>query len=160
MPPSTRTALLGKHPEEDLTPFAYGAFTPCGAPFQGLRLGEDFLTPPHHRSGARMLPRPPTGNACGLSRPSGLGWFPFDRLYSGSRFAFLSSRYLDVSVPWVWPPTPIYSAPDPRALPPGGYPIRKPTDQSLPTAPRGYRCVAASFIACQRQNIHHPPLIA
>ena len=53
MPPSTRTALLGKHPEEGLAPFAYGAFTPCGAPFQGLRLGGDFVTPPHHRSGAQ-----------------------------------------------------------------------------------------------------------
>ena len=93
MPPSTAMALLGKFPEEDPAPFVYRSFTFCGAPFQGLRLGGDFVTPPHLRRDARMIPLPPTGNACGLSRPSGLGWFPFDRLYSGSRFAFLSSRY-------------------------------------------------------------------
>ena len=73
MPPSTATALLGKSPEGDDTPFAYGPFTFCGAPFQGLRLGGRFVTPPHHRSDARRLPLPPTGNACGLSRPPGLG---------------------------------------------------------------------------------------
>ena len=93
MPPSTATALLGKRPEGDAPPFAYRTFTFYGAPFQGLRLGVRFVTPPHLRRDARSIPQPPMGNACGLSRPSSLGSFPFDRLYSGNRFAFLSSRY-------------------------------------------------------------------
>ena len=31
----------------------------------------------------------------------GLGWFPFAHHYLGNRISFSSSRYLDVSVPWV-----------------------------------------------------------
>ena len=33
----------------------------------------------------------------------GLGSSPFARRYLGNRFAFFSSRYLDVSLPWVRP---------------------------------------------------------
>ncbi len=51
-------------------------------------------------------------------------------------FAFSSSRYLDVSVPWVCLPYPMYSDKDTIPLRMVGFPIRKSSDQSLPTAPR------------------------
>ncbi len=51
-------------------------------------------------------------------------------------FAFSSSRYLDVSVPWVCLPYPMYSGKDTIPLRIVGFPIRKSSDQSLLTAPR------------------------
>ena len=51
-------------------------------------------------------------------------------------FAFSSSRYLDVSVPWVCLPYPMYSDKDTIPLRMVGFPIRKSSDQSLLTAPR------------------------
>ena len=67
----------------------------------------------------------------------------------------LSSRYLDVSVPWVcfldlW----IQSRIPLRV----GFPIRKFTDQSLFAAPRDLSQRTTSFIASQRQGIHRMPL--
>ena len=54
-------------------------------------------------------------------------------------FAFSSSRYLDVSVPWVCLPYPMYSDKDTIPLRMVGFPIRKSSDQSLLTAPEAYR---------------------
>ncbi len=67
----------------------------------------------------------------------------------------LSSRYLDVSVPWVrflhlWIQCRI-----PLRV---GCPIRKSTDQSLFATPRGLSQRTTSFIASQRQGIHRMPL--
>ena len=69
--------------------FAYGTLTLSGVPFQApsatlsLRL--------------RKAPQPPQGLT-----PTGLGSSPFARRYLGNLwFDFSSSRYLDVSVPWV-----------------------------------------------------------
>ena len=61
-------------------------------------------------------------------------------------FAFCSSRYLDVSVPWVCLPYPMYSDKDPTPLRAGGSPIRKSPDQSLLTAPRSISVLVPSFI--------------
>ena len=49
-------------------------------------------------------------------------------------FAFSSSRYLDVSVPWVCLPYPMYSDKDTIPLRMVGFPIRKSSD-----APEAYR---------------------
>ena len=90
----------------------------------------------------------------------------------------LSSRYLDISVPWVRLFTPMYSGKDtslitrssnptdglrhPAALRilaiEVGCPIRKSTDQSLFAAPRGLSQRTTSFIASCRQGIHQMPL--
>ena len=65
--------------------------------------------------------------------------FRFARRYSEIAFAFSSSRYLDVSVPWVCLPYPMYSDKDTIPLRMVGFPIRKSSDQSLLTAPEAYR---------------------
>jgi hypothetical protein len=41
-----------------------------------------------------------------------------------------------------------------------GFPIRRPPDQSLYTAPRGFSQCPASFIGVWRQGIHRKPLVA
>ena len=98
----------------------------------------------------------------------------------------LSSRYLDVSVPWVRLKPPMYSEvsylrlitgnPKPRGLASSisvrtpryeilefrlskvGFPIRKSVDQSFFAAPHGLSQRSTSFIASQRQGIHRTPL--
>ena len=98
----------------------------------------------------------------------------------------LSSRYLDVSVPWVCLKPPMYSEvsylllitgnPKPRGLispisgrtpthkvlefrlSKVGFPIRKSADQSFFAAPHGLSQRSTSFIASQRQGIHRTPL--
>ena len=61
-------------------------------------------------------------------------------------FAFFSSGYLDVSVPRVCLPYPMYSGKDTVPLRPVGFPIRKSPDQSLLTAPRSISVLVPSFI--------------
>ena len=98
----------------------------------------------------------------------------------------LSSRYLDVSVPWVRLKPPMNSGvsylhlitgnPKPRGLVSHiavrtprhkalefqlskvGFPIRKSVDQSFFAAPHGLSQRSTSFIASQRQGIHRTPL--
>ena len=105
---------------------------------------------------------------------------------SGVSFDVLSSRYLDVSVPWVRLKPPMNSGvsylllitgnPKPRGLDPDvsirtpkpkvlefrlskvGFPIRKSMDQSFFAAPHGLSQRSTSFIASQRQGIHRTPL--
>lgn len=105
---------------------------------------------------------------------------------SGVSVDVLSSRYLDVSVPWVRLKPPMYSEvsylllitgnPKPRGLISSisgrtpkhkvlefrlskvGFPIRKSADQSFFAAPHGLSQRSTSFIASQRQGIHRTPL--
>ena len=71
---------------------------------------------------------------------------------SGITFVFYSSRYLDVSVPWVCFLNGYY------IFNIVGFPIRKSTDQRLLTPPRSLSQRATSFIACACQGIHQMPL--
>ena len=64
----------------------------------------------------------------------------------GIEISFSSSRYLDVSVPWVCLPYPMNSGKDPLRNGRGGFPIRKSPDQSLLTAPRSISVLVPSFI--------------
>ena len=64
----------------------------------------------------------------------------------GIEISFSSSRYLDVSVPWVCLPYPMNSGKDPLPLRRRGFPIRKSPDQSLLTAPRSISALVPSFI--------------
>ena len=97
---------------------------------------------------------------------------------SGVSVDVLSSRYLDVSVPWVCLKPPILfgslipsldnrkSKSTPTCvvvnlefrLSKVGFPIRKSVDQSSFAAPHGLSQRSTSFIASQRQGIHRTPL--
>jgi hypothetical protein len=54
-----------------------------------LRLAAGFVTPRRCHRTFKWVPRPPHGNAGGLSRRAGLGSSPFARRYWGSRGCFL-----------------------------------------------------------------------
>src|SRR5437016_2719138 len=100
---------------------------------------------------------------------------------SGVSVDVLSSRYLDVSVPWVRFKSPMYSeiqyfpliteirkADQRRSLRTNsrlriplsevGFPIRKSANQSFFAAPHGLSQRSTSFIASQRQGIRRTPL--
>ena len=105
---------------------------------------------------------------------------------SGVSVDVLSSRYLDVSVPWVRLKPPIlfgdfipsldnwksktsrlgltHCCTNPKIeilefqLSKVGFPIRKSVDQSFFAAPHGLSQRSTSFIASQRQGIHRTPL--
>lgn len=64
----------------------------------------------------------------------------------GIAIAFSSSGYLDVSVPRVCLPDPMYSDQDAAPLRAAGFPIRKSPDQRLLTAPRSISVFVPSFI--------------
>ena len=71
---------------------------------------------------------------------------------SGITFVFYSSRYLDVSVPWVRFLNGYY------IFNIVGFPIRKSADQKLFAPPHSLSQRITSFIASQRQGIHQMPL--
>ena len=106
---------------------------------------------------------------------------------SGVSVDVLSSRYLDVSVPWVclkppilfgshipsldnrksktftvWLLASLFEPQYPKVLEfrlsKVGFPIRKSMDQSFFAAPHGLSQRSTSFIASQRQGIHRTPL--
>jgi hypothetical protein len=77
----TCPVVLGNAGQRDQHDFAYRAFTFCGGSFQSLRLSSDLVT-------LRATPyqRPATPERL---TPSGLGYSPFARRYSGNRVFFL-----------------------------------------------------------------------
>lgn len=81
-----------------------------------------------------------------LAATQGIELAPTKASFRGAHFSFSSSRYLDVSVPWVCLPYPMNSDKDPLPLRRGGFPIRKSPDQSLLTAPRSISVLVPSFI--------------
>ena len=73
---------------------------------------------------------------------------------SGITFVFYSSRYLDVSVPWVCLLNGYY------IFNIVGFPIRKSTDQIVCANPRSLSQLITSFIASESQGIHLTLLIS
>ena len=78
----------------------------------------------------------------------------------GIVFTFFSSGYLDVSVPRVPSSWTMNSSMGDGALPPPGFPIRRPTIQCLLAAPRGFSQLTASFFGSWRLGIHPVPFFA
>ena len=109
--------------------FAYGTLTLCGRTFQyrSAMLRFTYVMRPHN-------PR--------LGLPTRVWAFPFSLAATlGISFDFFSSRYLDVSVPWVG------SLERVTGLLPPGFPIRTPPDLCLLATPRGFSQLATSFFA-------------
>ena len=79
----------------------------------------------------------------------------------GISFDFFSTRYLDVSVPWVVSDN-LYLDPkiEPLVKCIKGFPIRKSPDHRLFASPRGLSQLITSFIDFRRQGIHHMHFVA
>ena len=75
-------------------------------------------------------------------------------------FSFSSSGYLDVSVPLVSLPLPIYSVKGIQVLPWMGSPIRISPDLRPLAAPRSFSQLATSFLGSWCLGIHPMPLVA
>ena len=114
--------------------FDYGVVTLYDGPFRSLRLPRSFVTP--YRMSYNPKRQASWFGLCSVSLAA----------TQEIAFAFSSSRYLDVSVPWVCLPYPMYSGKDTIPLRIVGFPIRKSSDQSLLTAPRSISALVPSFI--------------
>ena len=77
-----------------LTSFAYGAFTLYRRSFQIVRLGDRFVTPRRHCSGALSGPTTPPLQRLQTWHNDGLGCSLFARRYWGNRVCFLFLRVL------------------------------------------------------------------
>jgi hypothetical protein len=98
-----------------------------------------------------------------LALPDGPGRFPQTSTYSvvlgEITIVFFSTRYLDVSVPWVAFIQPIYLVVDSQTLLWLGCPIRRSTGLRLFPPIRSVSQVVASFIGFLYQGIRHMPLV-
>src|SRR6186713_3620529 len=77
----------------------------------------------------------------------------------GVSFDFCSTRYLDVSVPWVgrvW----LCIHHTLVGIPYAGCPIRRSPDQCSLATPRSFSQLSTSFIASHRLGIHRAPFVA
>ena len=98
---------------------------------------------------------------CGPSTPTLRSvWAPPSSLAAtkGIILIFFSSRYEDVSIPWVLSSHTIYSCVGSAAFPALGFPIRISTDLCVRTTPRRVSPFAASFFCSPCLGIHHTPL--
>ncbi len=122
--------------------FAYGTLTLCGRTFQ-------------YRSATLRQPEMRGPTTPGRVAPDRVWALPFSLAATlGISIDFFSSRYLDVSVPWVG------SLERVTGLLPPGCPIRKSPDRSLLAAPRGFSQLAASFVAGLCHGIHRVHFLA
>ena len=119
--------------------FGYGALTPFGPAFQPVPLP------------SRGILRSPEPQLT-------LVWAPPLSLATtnGIDLSFFSSRYFDVSVPWVAPWALCIHA-EVACMCRSGSPIRKSRDRSLRPAPPGLSQVVASFIIIRLQGIRRAP---
>ena len=105
--------------------------------------------------------QPRRRNPCRVCPLDGLAIGPLSLAATpGVSVDFLSSGYLDVSVPPVasWPP--MRSAAGSRALPLLGSPIRESADQRPFAPPRGLSQLAAPFVDFPRQGIRLAPSVS
>ena len=120
-----------------------------------LPLGTCFVTAAGPCGARTPHPQPRGGSARTLVRAPRFGLAPVrSPLLGGSLFDFLSSGYLDVSVPPVASHTGWVAGP--RLL---GSPIRAPRDRSPCAAPPGLSRLAAPFVGSLRQGIRRAPSI-
>jgi hypothetical protein len=107
----------------------------------------------------REIPRPQFSNASTLAL-NRFRLFPVrSPLLGESLFAFFSSRYLDVSVPWVRCPW-LFIHHGMAGTPCAGCPIRRSPGQSLLAANRSFSQLSTSFFASHCLGIHRAPFVA
>ena len=140
--------------------FAYRALTVSGWPFQANSASDTishFPADPQLRPVRSRNPHPATAEAL---HGMGLGCSRFARHYSGNRGCFLFLGVLRCfSSPGSLRRVMDWLDGDRTSLLPG-FPIRISPDQRLLAAPRGVSPLAASFVGCLCQGIHHVPLVA
>jgi hypothetical protein len=113
--------------------FDYGAFTLSCGPFQ-IASSNSFLC-----NSMLSVLQPQEASLLVWALPVSLA------ATQGIDFSFSSSRYLDVSVPWVCHRCAMYSRKCTAPLRTVGFPIRKSPDQSSLTAPRSISVLVPSF---------------
>jgi hypothetical protein len=135
--------------------FVYGTVALCGARFHALQLANDFVT--SARPATTWTDDPTTPDRQRVAAYICRVWAgPLSLATTrGVSVDFLSSGYLDVSVPPLVLAVPMCSARDNAALPTLGCPIRESADQRLFSA---YPRLIAAVHALHRLLVpRHPP---
>ena len=166
--------LLGYLTQGAQSPFAYGAFTLFGRPFQALRLSAGFVTPRGAGVPLQQGPTTPTAQRTPPLTRNGFGLLRFRsplltesletpksrKTFWGPPCCFLFLQVLRCFTSLRSPPWAMYSPMDDRGSPLPGFPIRASPDHSLLAAPRGLSQLATPFIASWHQGIHRVPWVA
>ena len=118
--------------------FDYRAFTCSGGPFQVASSNSLFC------NSVLSVLQPQEASLLVWALPVSLA------ATQGIDFSFSSSRYLDVSVPWVCLQDAMYSRQDTTRLNVVGSPIRKSPDQSSLTAPRS---ISYAVFCLKKKNL-------
>ena len=147
----------GGHPPK--RPFAYGAFTPCGRPFQAVRL-KRFESDGTLQSSTTAPTTPCAQRLQAITRTEFRLLRFRSPLLTECNTCLFSSGYLDVSVPPVPFNALCVQAWMPRHSPRRVSPFGNPRFKRLLAARRGLSQLATSFIGSQRQGIHRVPLVA
>ena len=135
--------------------FAYGALTLCRAPSHASSARHVLCDCGRAVRGPDAASSTPGRQRPHAFRAPRFGLAPVrSPLLGGSLFDFLSSGYLDVSVPPV--ASRVKRVAGPRLL---GSPIRAPRDRGLCAAPPGLSRLAAPFVGSLRQGIRRAPWI-
>ena len=135
--------------------FVYGTVALYGARFHTLRLPHDFVTSAGPATVRNR--RPTTPGAQRVTAYTHPVWADPLSLATtqGVSVDFLSSGYLDVSVPPLASAGPMYSQLDDAALPAPGFPIRRSAGQRLFSA--SPRLIAAVHVLHRLLLPRHPP---
>ena len=160
IPGFTCPALLGI-PLSGPRSFGYGALTLSRPASQPVPLDRGFLTRPRRSSDGTEGPTTPRAATPGGLHAHGFRLLRFrSPLLRAVSVDFLSSGYLDVSVPRVASRRPMYSACRCWARPQQGSPIRRSAGRRVLAPHRGLSQLATSFIGFLCQGIHRVPLIS
>ena len=153
--------VLGSPAQGGVSPFAYGAITRYGGPFQVTSARRTLCNSP-----AALRGRPAWSH--NPPRTTVVAYHALEVWASPRSLATTSGISVDVYSLGVLR---CFSSPgclrlamcspaDTAALPAVGCPIRISPDRCLLAATRGLSQLAASFIGSRRQGIHHAPLVA
>ena len=136
--------------------FAYRALTRCGVAFHPLRLTHNFVTSRPAGRRIKTGPTTPTTTTTAVYHIAQVWALPLSLATTqGVEVSFLSSGYLDVSVPQLASSRPMYSGAGTRALPAVSFLIRKSRDQRMvSTSPR---LIAAAHVLHRLLAPRHPP---
>ena len=139
--------------------FAYGALTLCRAPSHASSAGHVLCDCGRAVRGPDAASSTPGRQRPHAFRAPRFGLAPVrSPLLGGSLLDFLSSGYLDVSVPPVASPSPMCSGRGRRASSPPGSPIRVPAGRRVGAPHRGFSQLNAPFVGFLCQGIRRLPL--
>ena len=151
--------MVLRWPTTEVDRFAYGAVTLYGPPFLTGSARDRLCDSAGTLQGPIVGSYNPRSETAATYRAEQVWTIPVSLATTQGMISFPPAtemfQFADLPLPGLFG-----SAWSDWALPPPGFPIRTPSDQSLLAAPRGISLPATSFIGSWRQGIHPVPCVA